>query len=92
MKKIVYKYIPKELLDRPKSGFSIPIEEWFKGDMKHYLYDLINEEQIAKHNLINAQKAISIRDEFIAGKNKHERQVIQVWLLLIFQMWWNKWM
>jgi asparagine synthase (glutamine-hydrolysing) len=92
LKKIAHSYIPKELLDRPKSGFSIPISEWLKNDLKHYLFEYINEEQLAKHNFIDAKKAISIRDAFLAGKAKKENQVTQVWLLLIFQMWWNRWM
>ncbi len=89
LKKLTHKYIPKELLDRPKAGFSIPMEEWLRNDLKHYLLEYINEEQLAKHNYIDAKKAISVRDEFLSGKDFKETQV---WLLLMFQMWWNKWM
>ena len=89
LKKIAHKYIPKELLDRPKAGFSIPMNEWLRNELKHYLYEYINEKQLAKHNLINVKKAISVRDEFIAGKDFKETQI---WLLLIFQIWWNRWM
>ncbi len=89
MKKITHKYIPKELLDRPKAGFSIPMKDWLRTDLKHYLFEYINEKQLAKHNLVSVQKAISVRDEFLAGKDNRETQV---WLLLMFQMWWNRWM
>jgi asparagine synthase (glutamine-hydrolysing) len=89
LKKIAHKYIPKELLDRPKSGFSVPTNDWLRNEMKHYLFEYINEEQLAKHNYVNAKKAISVRDEFLAGKDLKETQV---WLLLMFQMWWNRWM
>lgn len=92
LKKIAHKYLPKEMMDRPKSGFGIPIDEWLRNEMKHYLFTYINEEQLAKHGFINAQKAIAVRDEFLAGKYKKENQVTQVWLLLMFQMWWNRWM
>jgi asparagine synthase (glutamine-hydrolysing) len=89
LKKITHKYIPKELMDRPKAGFSIPMNDWFRNELKHYLFEYINEEQFAKHNYISASRAISIRDEFLAGDNTKGQQV---WLLLMFQMWWNKWM
>ena len=89
LKKIAHKYIPKELLDRPKSGFAIPMIEWMRNELKDYLFYYINEEQFAKHGLINAKKAIEVRDQFLAGK---ERKETQVWLLLIFQMWWDRWM
>ena len=89
LKKITHKYVPKELMDRPKSGFTFPMQEWLTGDLKHYLFEYINEEQISKHNLIDAKTAIAIRDEFLAGGEKRETQM---WLILMFQMWWNRWM
>jgi asparagine synthase (glutamine-hydrolysing) len=90
LKNITHKYIPKEIMDRPKAGFAFPINEWLSTDLKEYLFYYINEEQLAKHNLINPRAAIAIRDEFLAGKDK--RRVAKLWLLLMFQMWWNRWM
>lgn len=89
LKKITHKYLPKELMDRPKSGFTFPMQEWLTGDLKKYLFEYINEEQLSKHNYIDAKTAISIRDEFLAGAEKRETQM---WLILMFQMWWNRWM
>lgn len=89
LKKIVHKYVPKELLDRPKAGFGLPVHEWLKTDLKEFLFSYINEDQLSKHNYINPEAAIKIRDEFLSGKNNYETQV---WLLLMFQMWWNRWM
>ena len=89
LKKIAHKYIPKEMLDRPKSGFSVPVNEWLKNELKEYLYYYINEKQLSRHDYIDVKKAISIRDTFLAGKSKNETQV---WLLLMFQMWWDRWM
>jgi asparagine synthase (glutamine-hydrolysing) len=89
LKKIVHKYIPKELMDRPKAGFTFPMNEWLTTDLKDYLFNYINEEQLAKHNYINAKKAIAMRDDFAAGKKGMETQI---WLILMFQMWWNRWM
>ncbi len=42
LKTILYKYIPKELIDRPKRGFSVPLKEWFRGDLRDVLFDKIN--------------------------------------------------
>jgi asparagine synthase (glutamine-hydrolysing) len=89
LKKIVHKYIPRELMDRPKAGFTFPMNEWLTTDLKDYLFYYINEEQLSKHEYINIKKAIELRDELLAGKKGKE---IQVWLILMFQMWWNRWM
>jgi asparagine synthase (glutamine-hydrolysing) len=89
LKKITHKYIPKKLMDRPKAGFAFPMTEWLTTDLKDYVLNYINEEQLSRHNFIDVKKAMSIRDEFLAG---NERKQQQVWLMLMFQMWWNKWM
>jgi len=89
LKKIAHKYIPKHLLDRPKAGFGLPVHEWLKTDLKEFLFHYINEEQLSKHNYINIKNAIQLRDDFLSGKNNSETQI---WLLLMFQMWWNRWM
>jgi asparagine synthase (glutamine-hydrolysing) len=89
LKKITHKYVPAELLDRPKTGFGIPVYEWLRKELKEYLYMYINEEELKKHNYINIKEAIRMRDDFIAGKKGYE---VKIWLLLMFQMWWNRWM
>jgi asparagine synthase (glutamine-hydrolysing) len=89
LKKIAHKYVPKELLDRPKSGFSLPVHEWLRNEFKDQLYYYISEEQLSKHNYIDIKNAIAIRDSFISGKSNNETQI---WFLIMFQMWWNRWM
>jgi asparagine synthase (glutamine-hydrolysing) len=89
LKKIVHKHIPKEIMDRPKTGFSIPMHQWLTTDLKDHLYNYINKEQFEKHNLLDVKKAMAIRGEFIAGRKNRETPM---WLLLMFQMWWNRWM
>jgi asparagine synthase (glutamine-hydrolysing) len=89
LKKIAHKYIPKEMLDRPKSGFGIPVYDWLKNDLKEMLFFYISESQLSKHNFIKIKEALRLRDDFIAGKTGYE---IHLWLIIIFQMWWNRWM
>ena len=89
LKKLAHSYIPKQFLDRPKTGFGLPVYEWLKADLKHLLFEYINKEQLSKHNFINTRNAIALRDDFLSGKHKNETQI---WLLLMFQMWWNRWM
>jgi len=89
LKNIAHKYIPKPLIDRPKAGFSIPMYEWLTGDLKDHLFHYIDEKQFAKHGLINIKSAMSVREQFLAGA---KRKDTPIWLLLMFQMWWNRWM
>lgn len=89
LKKITHKYVPKEMLDRPKAGFTFPMYEWLTTDLKDHLFYYINESQFAKHDFLNPKRAIKIREEFLGGTKGRKTPI---WLLLMFQMWWNKWM
>jgi asparagine synthase (glutamine-hydrolysing) len=89
LKKITHKYVPKEMLDRPKAGFTFPMYEWLTTDLKDHLFYYINESQFAKHDFLNPKRALAIRKEFLDGVQGRKTPM---WLLLMFQMWWNKWM
>ena len=89
LKKITHKYVPKELLNQPKTGFAIPVYDWLRNDLKEHVYLYINEEQLRKHNYINIKEALKLRDDFLSGKKGYE---IKIWLIIMFQMWWNRWM
>jgi asparagine synthase (glutamine-hydrolysing) len=89
LKKLTHQYLPPEIMDRPKMGFSLPLNKWFRGDLKEYLYTYINRDAISQHGLVDGVYAEKIRDHFIAGKTGYETQI---WLLLMFQLWWEKWM
>jgi len=55
LKDILYKYVPKNLIDRPKKGFSVPLKYWFRDELKDMLYDKINtlDEKFNKKYLID---------------------------------------
>ena len=89
LKKLAHQYLPYEMMNRPKMGFSLPLNQWFRGDLKPYLYEYINQSSVRDSGVIDAAKAVKIRDHFIAGKTGYDTQI---WLLLMFQMWWEKWM
>jgi asparagine synthase (glutamine-hydrolysing) len=89
LKKITHKYVPKELLNQPKTGFAIPVYDWLRNDLKEHVYLYINEEQLRKHNYINIKEALKLREDFLSGKKGYE---IKIWLIIMFQMWWNRWM
>ncbi len=58
LKQITHKYVPKKLLDRPKTGFGVPVYDWLKKDLKELLFFYVSEAQLSKHNYINIREAI----------------------------------
>ena len=88
LKDIVHEYIPKQLLDRSKTGFSVPIYSWLKNDLFYLLEENLNESCIAKAGLFESKYVQRLKRDFIYGK-LHDPTII--WKLLQFQMWYDKW-
>ena len=89
IKEIVHKYLPKKLMDRPKSGFSIPIEAWLQNELKPFVNEYLDEQFIIKQNIFNNHEIQRIRISFYNGKTESGQKI---WYLLMFQMWYDKWM
>jgi asparagine synthase (glutamine-hydrolysing) len=89
LKQIVYKYVPKEIMERPKMGFGIPIESWLGNELKYLAGGYLNEKSLKEHGLFNVGNVQNILRDFFSGrKEKH----LKVWYLLMFQMWYKQWM
>ena len=86
LKEIAYHYIPKNLLDRPKSGFDIPFSKWMRGELKELLYEQINEKRLNQDNIFYTSEIINIRESFYSG---HESYKFKLWRIFIFQLWYQ---
>ena len=53
LRKILNKYVPRKLVERPKMGFDMPIDLWLKGPLREWVEDLINEKKLKEENLLN---------------------------------------
>ncbi len=89
LKQITHKYLPKEIMDRPKMGFGVPVFEWFKAELKDYLVTYLSEERLKQGGIFNVQVVINLRDRYLGGLDVN---INQIWFLLMFEMWREKWM
>jgi asparagine synthase (glutamine-hydrolysing) len=76
-------------MDRPKMGFAIPVETWLSTELKPLVNNYLNEEKLREHGLFNPSAVMDILKNFYAGKTERH---LQVWYLLMFQMWYERWM
>lgn len=89
LKQIVHKYIPKEMMERPKMGFTIPLTTWLSNELKDLVEENLSASSLQAHGLFNVAEVQTIVSEFLSGrKEKH----LKVWNLLMFQMWYKQWM
>jgi asparagine synthase (glutamine-hydrolysing) len=89
LRKILYKYVPREIVDRPKMGFKIPLQEWLRGDMKHLIDDYLNAKNIKAQGLLDPEMVARTVRKFQRGD---DYSLHHVWTLLAFQMWLGTWM
>jgi len=89
LKEITHKYLPKSIMDRPKMGFSPPITAWFREELKDYFLHYLSYERLEKEGLFNPDEVIRLRDEYLAGKGV---SVQRLWSILMFEMWYERWM
>lgn len=88
LKNIVHKYVPKEIMDRPKMGFGIPTEKWLRGDLNELLHFHLSEKQINEFGFLNPKFTNDVLKRFESGK---EINAERIWILLMLQMWFEKW-
>jgi asparagine synthase (glutamine-hydrolysing) len=84
LRQVLYKYVPKELIERPKMGFGIPAEEWLRGPLKSWAEDLLSPESLKKDGFFDVSNVQFVLNQHMSGK--HNWQVI-LWRLCAFQEW-----
>ena len=88
LKQIVHKYIPRELMERPKRPFIAPLMVWFKDDLQEQLKYYLDERTLKASGIFNPAPIIQLRNEYLNGKKVTYQKL---WHVLIFQLWYNKW-
>lgn len=88
LREVLYRHVPKELVDRPKQGFGVPLNDWLKGDLRHLLDTYLDPERIEREGILDAAMVIREKEAFLSGKRPYTR----VWNLIVFEMWCERWM
>ena len=89
LRKVLERYIPKNMIDRPKKGFGIPMFEWFRGDLNVLFEEHFRKENIEKHGLLNFDY---VEQEYKKLKENKALNVNKLWYILVFEIWYKKYM
>ncbi len=84
LRKILSKYVPLEIIDRPKTGFAVPIGEWLRGPLREWAEELMSEEKLIKQGYINHNKVRDLWEMHLSQKYDHTSII---WSILMFQSW-----
>jgi asparagine synthase (glutamine-hydrolysing) len=84
LRKVLYKYVPRELIERPKMGFGIPIDTWLRGPLREWAESLLSERRLKREGFFNSEP---IRDKWREHLSGQRNWQYPIWDVLVFQAW-----
>ena len=94
LKDIAYDYIPKELLERPKTGFSVPMDKWLRGPLKEKLTDYASESFLRRQGLLDAEAAQALVQGWLrqgdGGSYTGSNYSRILWAFFILEQWYEE--
>jgi asparagine synthase (glutamine-hydrolysing) len=93
MRKILYKYVPREIIERPKQGFAVPLSSWLRGDLASLVDEYLAPKRIMDGGVFDPDEVAKAVKNFRDGGAANDRLDTQkIWYLLSFEMWRSRWM
>ena len=84
LRDVLFRYVPKELIERPKMGFGIPMSDWLKGPLKEWAEELLDETRLRSEGFFYPEVVRQMWSEHLMGVHNWQSQL---WAVLMFQAW-----
>lgn len=88
LRQILYKYVPRELVERPKMGFGVPIDRWLRTSLRDWAESLLDESRLHDEGFLDPLPIRQKWDEHLSGKRNWQ---YHLWGVLMFQAWKEQW-
>lgn len=84
LRQVLYKHVPRELIERPKSGFGIPVGEWLRGPLREWAEGLLGEGRLRAEGFFDPMPIRQRWDQHLSGNHDYTHSL---WAVLMFQAW-----
>lgn len=84
LRQLLDRYVPRELIERPKMGFGIPLDEWLRGPLREWAGDLLAEDKLRRDGYLQPEQITRTWQAHVRGKGSYG---YRLWAVLMFQAW-----
>jgi asparagine synthase (glutamine-hydrolysing) len=84
LRQILYSQVPRHLIERPKTGFSIPLGDWLRGPLRSWADELLSPDALAVDDLLDPALILAAWQEHLSGRRDWTQKL---WIILMFQAW-----
>lgn len=93
VRKVLYKMVPREILERPKQGFGIPLASWLRGELAPLIHEYLSPRRVREQGIFDPELVARAVRNFREGGPGNDRLDMQkLWYLISFQLWHERWM
>lgn len=88
LRQVLYHYVPRELVDRPKAGFAVPLADWLRGPLKEWAFEMLSVERLRDRTGLKPEPILRAFRDHLKGDGNHAEAL---WNILMLQSWMDRW-